>query len=486
MTSLNLYTFLKKIPLYDYIVKTAKRIGVKVYLVGGSLRNLLMGKKICDWDFVISGHVFKFGSILADETSSAYVVLDKDFGTVRIVPQKRNVYLDFTAARGSIQEDLKLRDFTINSIALDIEGGELIDPFKGKEDIDNKIIRCLSLDNIKADPLRILRAFRMMTFSSFEIEKTTKKWLTDEKHTLNKVSFERIRDEIFKILKYYNSISIVRSLYKAGILQIILPEILPMSGMTQNSFHKYDVLEHSFAALEELEKLIDFSPFNLFCKEEINAYLNKKTAGLRTRLETIKFAVLLHDVGKPASRKIDYKGILYYYGHHIEGQRIWKDIARRFKLSNNEIKLGADLIKNHLVPILLPLEKNKKIQKEKTYSFFQEAGDSAPGVVLLSWADVEAGKGEALTENLIINHHNFSRNLLMYFFMKHRLASPPCYIKGNEIAEIIGVKDVRKGKLIGKAVDILRKSSAMGDISTKKEAIDFLKKIASNKNKEMQ
>jgi len=458
------------IPLYRHIVEIATEMKIDIYLVGGSLRNLILNKPINDWDFVLLERAIEFSKILADRSCSTYVLLDDNFGIARIVPHSKKIYLDFADSRGDFENDLSLRDFTINAIALNIQTGKILDPSGGKDDIKKGIIRAYSRRSISDDPLRILRAYRMKSQFNFEIEEKTNHWMMEEKENLIGISFERIRDEIFKILKNKSSFVIIKSMYDDGVLQVLIPELIHLDGLSQNSYHKFDVLRHSFTTLDEMEKLIEDRAIPLPYRDKIEEYLSEKLTGDRTRLETLKFAVILHDIGKPDVRRIDYKGTLYYSGHQTVGRDIWNKIAERSKLSNKEIAFGSRLVEYHLEPVFMPLEKDLQIQRIKLYRFFKAAGKSAPGVILLSWGDVEAGQGEALTQQKIDNHHNFSRDMLKLYFEEKPLAKPPRFLSGKTIMELL---DLEPGERVGEILSALELASALENVLTKEEAVKF-------------
>jgi hypothetical protein len=182
----------------------------------------------------------------------------------------------------------------------------------------------------------------------------------------------------------------------------------------------------------------------------------------------------MHDIGKPAVRRVDVNGQLLYIGHHTEGKTIWQEIANRFKLSNKEIKFSGTMIEFHLNPVGIPIEKDPERQRTRTYDFFKNLGSAAPGVLLMSWADVEAGQGEALTRQMIDKHHDFSCYLMDLYFGRNRIAFPPKLIDGRQIKEILpGIPD----KEIGGIVEKLARAAGLGEINTPEEAESFLKAL---------
>lgn len=471
MKNINIAKIKKQIPFYEKLVKTLKTLNTDVRLVGGSVRNLLLDVSVNDWDFVVTERALELGKELSKITNSAFVLLDEELEIARLVPRNnRKIYLDFAISRGNLKKDLILRDFTINAIAIDMKTGEIIDPSGGIKDLENRLIRASKKRNISDDPLRILRAYRMKAQFGFNIDTNTLKWMKEYKDMLKEVSFERIRDEIFKILSTPHSAKIMEEMYDAGILPVIIPELVPMDGMQQNSFHKFDVLRHSFVTYDEMEKLISLNPSPLPYGEKIKDYLSAAAGGDRSVLQLLKFATLLHDVGKPLSQQVNHLGHLYYRGHPIEGRILWLDIARRFKLSNHEIDLGGKFIEYHLGPIIVVKHDEGRPRQEKLYEFYRNSEKSFPGVILLSWGDVEAGQGKSITQEIIDIHHDHCRKMLEQYFTGDRLASPPKYMTGKEIMQVLNIP---QGKEVGKIYMALEKAIALGDVNSREEAEEF-------------
>ena len=462
----------KQIPFFDILRETIKTQNTDAFLVGGSVRNLLLGEPVNDWDFVVPQNAINLAQVIAKKTHSAFVLLDEELDIARIVPRNKDeIYLDFAGARGSLDEDLSLRDFTINSIALDMKTGKIIDPANGMVDLKNNIIRAKKRDNIVDDPLRILRGYRMEARFGFELEEETLRWMKELKDKLLKVSFERIRDEIFKILKSSSSYKIINKMYKDGILPVIIPEMPAMENLEQNKFHKFDVLEHSLVTYEETEKLIHSKKLPFEHSDEINAYLRENISGDRNILQLLKFATLLHDIGKPGSQTVNHLGHIYYRGHPIVGKEIWDKIARRFKLSNKEISLGGKFVEYHLEPIMVVKSEEGRQRQARLYRFYKNGGKSVPGVILLSWGDVEGGQGKLLTQEMIDFHHNYCRLMMKHYFEEDIIAKPPVFLTGKEIMEML---QMNSGKEVGDIIEKLQEAAALGEVSSKDEAKDFV------------
>jgi poly(A) polymerase len=448
-----------------------------VFLVGGSVRNFFLEQPTSDFDLVVDGDAKAVALDFARITGSSFVSLDEENQVYRVVPAGKQFYYDFAAIREGIEHDLSLRDFTINSVAVHVESGDLVDPTGGIEDLHSGIIRTMKRKNFEDDPLRLIRAYRMRAQFGFIIEEQTKGWIGELSAAITKSAPERIRDEIFRILRQDKSQLILKEMFDIGLLSVILPELLPLVGMSQNRFHRFDVFDHSFASLEEFEKLIRNS-FNVFDNygKRVDEHLKESLAGERTRLELAKLAFLLHDIGKPKVRRIE-NGILYYVGHEIAGRKIWNNIANRLKLSNAEKLIGGLVIEYHLQPVFLPQEADEKERRHKTYRFMRDTGKAVVETILMSWADVEAGRGIALTREMIDNHHLWCRKMMADYLEGHRLAKPPKFLSGREIMRIL---EVPGNETIGRILEELNELSAVGEIKNSQEAVSYVLKIKEN------
>ena len=341
-------------PIYNF----AKLKKVKLYLVGGALRDLILNrtKENPDFDFCLKSGALKFAAKLAKEERCAFVVLDEDHAACRLVKKiNQKMYtFDFSDFRAAtLEKDLRHRDFTINSMALglgDLFGDQdlntlIIDPYFGRADIKAKIIKATGPGSFKEDPLRILRAFSFSCTLGFSLDKETLRLAKKEKNKISLVSSERIREELFKILDSPMAHTCLVSLDKLRILEIIFPEIKPMRKIGQGPYHHLDVWQHTLETLKQFELIIRWSKKT----PQIDAYLRGQVAGLRRRSSLLKLACILHDIGKPKSLRKE-KGKIVFHGHERVGLGLTRVISRRLKLSNEEGRVLERIVLWHLRP----------------------------------------------------------------------------------------------------------------------------------------
>lgn len=319
------------------LFKKFKEHKFQLLVVGGAVRDILMNRLVTDWDFTTDATPEEILQILPEG------FYDNKFGTVGLEVNKGNIY-EITTMRKegiykdsrhpievswtkNIEDDLTRRDFTINAIALS-ENNEFVDPFNGKDDIKNKIIKAVGDPNLRfeEDALRLMRAVRIATQLEFEIEKETFLAISKNAERIGDIANERIRDELFKILESMNPYIGITKLREAGLLQIIFPELEKCFGIKQEGPKHdriYDIGQHSLLAL----KFTSSSD------------------------PLVRLAGLLHDIGKPDTFKTDSTGNVTFYNHDFIGGKIVLKIAKRLNLSNKQTDKLFKLIRWHMFTV---------------------------------------------------------------------------------------------------------------------------------------
>lgn len=320
------------------ILNKFQKAKFEIYIVGGGVRDLLMKKSVSDWDFTTDAQPEEILKLFPDG------YYDNKFGTVGVpakntpevyeitTMRKEGDYQDFRRPTevgwtNKIEEDLARRDFTINAMALSPDGN-IIDPFKGQDDISSKTLRAVGDPDqrFKEDALRLMRAIRIATELEFEIESKTLRAIKEDARHIKEIAQERIRDELFKILASENSYLGIVKLREAGLLQIILPELENCFGIVQEGpkhDRVYDIGEHSLLALKHTSS-----------KDPL-----------------VRFAALLHDIGKVHTVKTASDGNVTFYNHDTVGGRLILKIANRFNLSNKQSDKLFKLIRWHLFTV---------------------------------------------------------------------------------------------------------------------------------------
>jgi poly(A) polymerase len=461
----NLKFSLKDRDLLKTVYRFAKSRKVKLYLVGGILRDLLLAreKENPDFDFCLKKGAISFGRKLSRRMKAGFVVLDEEHAACRLVKKiKDRVYtFDFTDFRGpDLEKDLLHRDFTINALALELGKDLLIDPYAGRQDLEKKIIRTVNNKAFAEDPLRILRAFSFSCLLDFKIDKQTLKSAKSERRRLAKVSCERIRDELFKIFDSPSAFGCLKQLDELKILEIIFPEIKKMRGIGQGPYHHLDVWQHTLQTLRELEQLT----VELKNNRQIQDYLNGVISGERKRRALLKFGALLHDIGKPAALRHE-DGKTIFHGHERIGLGLSEEIARRLKLSNDEINSLKVTVLWHLRPGYLA--DNDELTPRAIFRYFRDSGNETVGILLLSVADQRATKGPLTTEKTRRHHEKIAFGLIKEYFRRKKEKKRARLINGDDLIRKFRLEP---SPLIGRILDAVEESQAIGKIRTKGEA----------------
>jgi tRNA nucleotidyltransferase (CCA-adding enzyme) len=343
-----------QIPSYvTHVTNTLEKNNFEAFLVGGCVRDLLMSREPKDWDITTNAkpeeiitlfektvYENKFGTVavcipVAHETDTIVTQETPQYDIVEVTPYRiEGKYSDFRHPdeikfSETIDEDLKRRDFTVNAMAYNPNKGQIIDLYKGQNDIKDKMVRAVgdANDRFNEDALRMLRAVRFSSQLNFTISSDTVGAVVDNSHLLQNISFERIRDEFTKIILSDNPIVGIGMLSKFGLLAYIIPELEEGIGCEQKGEHIYDVWEHLLHALEH-------------------------AATKKWSLE-IRLAALFHDIGKPRTRRWDGtkaggKGKYTFYGHEVVGARMTREILERLKYPRKTIELVVKLVRNHM------------------------------------------------------------------------------------------------------------------------------------------
>lgn len=362
------------IPEYvNKIIYILESNGYEAYLVGGCVRDNIIGKKPYDYDVATNATPKELETIFRD-----YKIVDigKKFGTITIVMKEGQV--EVTTFRiedkyikgrkpmdvkyiSNLTEDLKRRDFTVNAIAYNPKVG-FIDPFGGINDLKLRTIRCVGDPNerLKEDYLRILRAVRFATQLGFTIDVQTANACAKFSSKLKDISKERIRDEFIKILLSDKPSYGIRLMKDLGILQVILPEMIPAIGFDQrNPHHDLTVFEHTLEVLDNAPKVLE-----------------------------VRVAALFHDIGKPYTFKLDENGIGHFYGHEKTSVEITKEVLTRLHFSNEVIKNSLVLINEHM-------NYSKDLNKKYVKRQLQRIGyDNLNNLIDLQIADKLSKKGD--------------------------------------------------------------------------------------------
>jgi poly(A) polymerase len=440
--------------LTPFIKTLLKKDGI--HLVGGAIRDAILGLELSDFDFAVPGSGIGFARWFAKEIKGRFVLLDEERDEGRVVYRKKLTF-DFNGME-DIESDLSRRDFTMNSMAIKLPNSHLLDPFNGKKDIQHKKIKMIKDEALRDDPLRILRAFRFQATLGFDIEEETQKAMKNYKELLHNVAKERIRNEFFPILEYSASNTILFSMAKSGVLDIILKEVTPMRNVPQNK-RKGNLLRHSILTVKRMEHLNS----TIRNMDYIRDYLKDK-------MPILKLAALLHDIGKPSCMGRNKKGKLHFYGHDRVGEQlINKSVREEIKLTNKELKSLSILIRYHMRPHLLARESPPT--QRAIYRLVKDAGADTPGLLLLAYADAFASRE--------IKKKNLLQVIKMGINTMKEMSKPKFkrLLTGHDLIAM----GLEPGPIFKKILDEVEEAQVAGHLKTKGETLSFIRqKFLSN------
>ncbi len=467
----------------EIIQDLARARRIKIYLVGGFLRNYFLGRsvkrnEVLDFDFAVSRDALKVARLFARRIKGAFVLLDQGRGCARVVKKERpgTLIFDFADFRArTLRGDLAHRDFTINALCVDIQDlGKITDLFKillnfkrSARDLKAKTIRMVSRRSFKEDPLRLMRAFSLKAAFDLTIEPKTLKRIKQDRDLLKSVSSERVRDELFKILATSRAAENLKAMDRIGLLSVVIPQIRVMYDVPQGGYHHLDVWPHSLETVHQLEKVF----LKLKGPEDLWAYLNEKLGGDHPRFALMKLAALLHDIGKPETKKQE-KDRMSFHGHEHVGKSIVRHVARMLKISRRECYCLEDMVRWHLRPGYLSDFKNPS--ERSIFRYFRDTKEEAVGILLLSLADQRSTRGPLTSEEDQRHHERIVMRLIDKYFKEKRKKPFVRLINGHDL---INELKLMPSPLFAKILKAVEEKQVVGEIETREEALEFARGI---------
>lgn len=489
-------TSLQFSPLLEHI-NAALPADIPVYLVGGVVRDALLGRASHDWDFAVQGDALRIARQVADQLGAAYFPLDAEHDTGRVIlndSQGERTFLDFVGLRGpDLESDLAARDFTINAMALEARDPQkLLDPLGGAADLHAQELRACSPTSLRDDPLRILRGIRQAADLGFKIVPPTRALMRQAIPGLKRISPERLRDELFRILGGRKPTACLRAIDLLGALAVILPEVNALHGVEQSPPHQSDVWQHSLDTLQKLEDVlavlaIEYDPdkaANLVLGEivlRLGRYRQHIAAHFEAALNTDRplrpllfLAALYHDIDKPQTRQVEENGRVRFFQHEHAGANTVAGRGRALHLSNAEIERLQATVRYHMRPFLLA-QSGPQPTRRAIYRFFRDAGPAGVEVCLLSLADFLATYGSSPPQEEWDRHLSVIRTLLeAWWEHPEESIAPPPLLNGHDLITALRIP---AGPQVGNLLEAVREAQAGGQVNNREEALELARKL---------
>jgi poly(A) polymerase len=477
------------------------------YIVGGFIRDWLLGRQTNDVDIAVDGNALTLAKDVAKGLGGKFVLLDEVNSIARVViaENEHHWHLDFSSFHGDIESDFARRDFTMNAMAIELSqfvsykpqaniGGKknaqflgekeaqlkLIDPFSGKEDLENRIVRAVNDQIFEADAVRLLRAVRLAAELDFTIAPETESLIRYYSQSVTKIPGERVREELLRLLSLPRAAYHLKYLDKLGLLLTLIPELAESKGVEQPTVHFWDVFEHSLQTVATIEFLIRESSWE-YGNEDIlaitpwsdmiDAHLSQEVSSGSNRKVLLKLGALLHDIAKPMTKSLDDTGRARFLGHAKQGAAMAASILERLRFSNREITVVESLVYHHLRPAQLA---DKELPTQRAiYRYFRDTDDAGIDILILALADYLASLGPLAS----MKEWERCCQLINYILTEHDKQQakilPVKLIDGHDLIDTFGLPP---GPLIGKLLSLVREAQASSELSTKEEALALIQR----------
>jgi poly(A) polymerase len=347
----------------------------QLYVVGGTVRDIILGQRPADYDFVVSGSGVSFARTFSRKIKGAFVLLSKADDEARVV--KDDIIYDFIGmGKQDIMSDLKRRDFTVNSMAMNCDTLEFYDPFAGFKDLDKKVLRLTTNKSLEEDPVRVLRGFRLSLELKFSLHKDFFKH--GARIDLKRTAAERIGSELLRIMRADDSFESILKMNSLGLFLKILPE-------AKKIIEDDHLWTHSLGTYEAVENLMITGPLRDF-EPEYSGYFAQSE-----RRALVKLAALFHDIAKPDTMLVK-NGEIHFYGHDTKGSRIIRNLCfKRLKMSRSDVNIVSKLVKEHMRLHLLAT--NTELTDRAIRRFFRDLEEDWLAAMMIAWADGYATAG---------------------------------------------------------------------------------------------
>jgi tRNA nucleotidyltransferase/poly(A) polymerase len=452
------------------------------YVVGGAVRERLLGMPSSDYDLVIASDPANISKSLAGKLGGSSFCLDAEHGISRVALSGQ-FHIDLAKRQGDSQDaDLDRRDFTVNALAVPLNywlsnqwKKHIVDRHNGLNDLAKKTIRIVSSDTFVDDPLRLLRAYRIAAQLGFSIEPKTRRLIQKNKKLLKRVAPERVREEMLKMFSTPNAYLTVKEMDKDGFLDVVFPEAATLRRCATGYYGKGGVLKHSIDSIgcyeDVIKKLSSWFPR---VHKKIREHLRESVSG-HPRSAHLKWALLLHDLGKPATAKMR-DGRLRFFEHEHAGANDVLKMASRYRWSNMEASRYERLVRNHMRAGNLA---NHDVLTDKAiHRYFRDLADDGIGMLLVSLGDHLTYVSPKMRGKKRTSHEKVTVQMINRFYTAREKVLPPKLLNGNDVMKTFRLEP---SPYIGELLQAITDAQTDGKVKTKDDALAFLKTYVKSK-----
>ncbi|HEY5285822.1 MAG TPA: HD domain-containing protein [Solirubrobacteraceae bacterium] len=464
------------------IVRSALE-GRRAWLVGGAVRDRMLGRAAADLDVVLDGDPGEGARAIAQAAKSAGApaacfALSEKFGAWRVVAREGTWQVDVEAMQGdSLEADLRLRDFTVNAIAEPLDGGEPLDPLGGVVDLRAGRLRMAGADAFSDDPLRVLRLVRVAVELELEPEPEAIAAARVQTPRLEQVSPERVFLEMQRIVASAQALRGLELMSELGATRVVFPELEALRGVEQSRFHHSDVYGHTLEVFERTVELTagtsNSEPIAALGEEQrarVLELLAEPLADGMTRGQALRWAALLHDAAKPATRAVRvFDRRVTFFGHDVEGAELTRDVLGRLRASVRLREHVAAMVRHHLRLGFL-VHEPQPLSRGAVYDYLYACEPVEVDVTLLSVCDRIATRG-VKAEQAIAAHLDLARRMLDDALRWHQAGAPKPLLRGDQLAQELGIP---LGPHVGELLAGLVRAQYTGEVGTREQALAFV------------
>jgi poly(A) polymerase len=450
------------------------------WIVGGAVRDAALGRPVVDLDVAVAGREAEAARAVAAAAGGSAFPLSEEFGAWRVV-SRSGWHVDVSRLRsGSIEEDLALRDFTVNALALPVaalgEGSEdgLLDPLGGLDDVVHRRLRVAGERAFDDDPLRLLRAARIAAELGLSIDERTAALARAAAPRAGEAAGERQLAELRLLLTGVDPLRGLDLLDDLEVTPAVLPELAALRGVEQNPNHHLDVHGHTMQVLVRwLEIERDLGSYVGAAADGVSALFAEPLADELDRRGALRFAALFHDLGKPATRDSS-RGYVTFIGHDRIGGEIVLEVCRRLRTSRRLASYLANITRNHLR--LGFLVHQRPLARRTVYEYLRATEPDAVDVTLLTVADrlSARGTGDLASEEMIDSHLELAAEMVRDALAWRRDGPPRAPIRGDELAAEVGIEP---GPELGRLIGEIEAAVFAGEVADRDGAIELGRRL---------
>jgi len=466
---MNIQTLTDKIKNDAILNNIASFFDNEIYLVGGCVRDFLLGKTSTDRDLIVTDEDARnFALNVSEFLDGKFIPLDEENKIYRVILPDKTNFLDITnPVENLLESDITRRDLSINAIAVNIRTGEIPEICRsGIDDIKDNVLREITETNFTDDPLRLLRVFRFYSILGFEPSRSLIDIVSRHSKLINKPAKERVEYELMKLFSGKYCAKSLLLMEKTGLLEEIFPIVNELKQIPPNQHHHLDLFNHSIETVRQIQLLYEQSA------PEVKSHLEKVDFGGFSRIAHLKLAGFLHDIGKPSTWTIEEDTLRHrFIKHDSAGEKLCKPILKNLCFSNKQIDYISYIIKKHMYPtaVVSAPEVNEKVMMR----YLRKSEENAIDNIIIAQADRLSALGPEITQEIVSENINALNTLMTFCIEAKKNYKPiPKLLDGNEIMEILNIKPSPK---LGEILENLKEAQISGDITTKEEAINFIK-----------